>query len=623
MAEPQIMSTDPEWITYDNGVRVPRGQVPMLDQEAASFESRAPTAFGQGGFGAAIGVSPAQPAAPGPVQSLPPQPQYGGMSEFVGIESGGVSRMVSPQLTAESLAPISGGPAPISRGQLTPQQEALLRETETRVTGSRMTPGPSFGAPGQAPAAGQAPGLIVGRRGGGGGGRQLRETATTRQTIQGRASPGTVAAIEEATAAADVEGRLAEEAQREEAVQAIERSRSIAKESEIADQAAIIQERERQGRAQDAQRRIAEAEQEIADTNVQPFTDRSTGSKIVAALAIGLGQFGSALTGGPNAALEVVNEQIDRDIALQREALGRRADRVAGMRTAYGVMLDRFGDERTAEAATRAVMLGKAEQDAARMAAVAQDEVSRRQLETARAELQAEGARQRAAAEIAAQPTTEIVSERRRGFGGGGRGRQVLIDPATGVELTTAQAIELGLVRGPGAAGGDLSEEEQKQLERYAGRRGELAAASRGLREVAAAGEGGDLAGLGLVQGAGREVLSRVAGAEAGETIANLLTSERGLRNRAAIGDAVDRYVQAITGATATPEQRANAMSQFGLGPGSSERDVRAGMRTMLARVQEAERSAAAGVTPAVERRYQQRAGASDLTRARGEREIE
>jgi len=65
--------------------------------------------------------------------------------------------------------------------------------------------------------------------------------------------------------------------------------------------------------------------QEISRGQIKPFFGKEdTGKKIMAAIAAGLGAYASAITGGPNSALQIINDAIDRDLAVQKENLERQ-----------------------------------------------------------------------------------------------------------------------------------------------------------------------------------------------------------------------------------------------------------------------------------------------------------
>lgn len=78
----------------------------------------------------------------------------------------------------------------------------------------------------------------------------------------------------------------------------------------------------------------------------------STGQKIVAAIGIALSGKGG---------LDILQSAINRDIEAQKANQQNKADAIKGQQTMYSLMLQRFGDERAADAATRMGLLQDAE----------------------------------------------------------------------------------------------------------------------------------------------------------------------------------------------------------------------------------------------------------------------
>ena len=65
--------------------------------------------------------------------------------------------------------------------------------------------------------------------------------------------------------------------------------------------------------------------QEISSGKIKPyFGKEDTGKRIMAAIAAGLGAYASAMTGTPNYALQILNDAIDRDLAVQKDNLERQ-----------------------------------------------------------------------------------------------------------------------------------------------------------------------------------------------------------------------------------------------------------------------------------------------------------
>lgn len=78
-----------------------------------------------------------------------------------------------------------------------------------------------------------------------------------------------------------------------------------------------------------------------------------TGGSFMAALAVGLGQFGAALTGGTNAAMQLIQSNVDRNINAQvrnQEQANKAYDTGVNL---YARNLEAFGDRDRAIAATR------------------------------------------------------------------------------------------------------------------------------------------------------------------------------------------------------------------------------------------------------------------------------
>jgi hypothetical protein len=114
----------------------------------------------------------------------------------------------------------------------------------------------------------------------------------------------------------------------------------------------LKKEQDRQFAAEEHQKKIELAVEEAKDweLNQGTFLDRNPGG-----LLMGLGAvFGSVLaarTGQPNEALQMLDKEIDRDLQRQKFAYQRKRDNVDAQKTLYGVMRDRFSDERDAEKA--------------------------------------------------------------------------------------------------------------------------------------------------------------------------------------------------------------------------------------------------------------------------------
>jgi hypothetical protein len=134
-------------------------------------------------------------------------------------------------------------------------------------------------------------------------------------------------------------------------------------------------EAKRQKDLADFQEKQVQADKEIADFKVKDFwADRSTGAKIAAAIAVGLGAYASAMTGGENNALKILDQAMSRDMDRQKMEYEKLKDRRSSLNSVYAQKMQQFGDERAAELATQSAMIERTKLQFQKSAAVAQGE---------------------------------------------------------------------------------------------------------------------------------------------------------------------------------------------------------------------------------------------------------
>lgn len=83
------------------------------------------------------------------------------------------------------------------------------------------------------------------------------------------------------------------------------------------------------------------------------WQDKGTLGKIGAAIAIGLGQFGASMKGGPNGALQIIQAGIDRNIAAQQANIAQAGKAYDIKSNLYARNLQEFGDKERAILATK------------------------------------------------------------------------------------------------------------------------------------------------------------------------------------------------------------------------------------------------------------------------------
>ncbi len=100
--------------------------------------------------------------------------------------------------------------------------------------------------------------------------------------------------------------------------------------------------------------------QDLQEQKVDPqrfFKDRGNWDTLAAGLAIAAGAYASALTGGENAALRIVNSAIDRDIDAQKSELAKKKDLVNLEDNLYAKEMAFYNDAQQAEASVRLTQL--------------------------------------------------------------------------------------------------------------------------------------------------------------------------------------------------------------------------------------------------------------------------
>ena len=84
-----------------------------------------------------------------------------------------------------------------------------------------------------------------------------------------------------------------------------------------------------------------------------PWASKSTGQKILAAISMAMGAFGSAVTGSPNFALNIIQESIESDIKLQTEERRGKRGALSEQRGLVASLRNQLGDQGQAQAVAR------------------------------------------------------------------------------------------------------------------------------------------------------------------------------------------------------------------------------------------------------------------------------
>lgn len=132
----------------------------------------------------------------------------------------------------------------------------------------------------------------------------------------------------------------------------------------------VFKEQQRQEAIDADMTKVRDAIDQMKASKIDPYRfykhpDGSTNypKSIASAIAVGLGALGASLpsqyggTGGQNAALQIIDKAIDRDIQAQRDDIANKRTGVGIQMNLLSQMRAQFSDERQAEAAARVVML--------------------------------------------------------------------------------------------------------------------------------------------------------------------------------------------------------------------------------------------------------------------------
>jgi hypothetical protein len=182
------------------------------------------------------------------------------------------------------------------------------------------------------------------------GGIQMGALTGERKALEERAGR-----LTEATTAAEANLAKAQEAE-----QAVARERETlagqqAEAARVAEEDAAIERQTRRLAAEDAAKKLDAAQKTLDETKID--VDKAYGGaagRIFAGLAVALGSFGASLTGGPNYAMQIVNDRINRELDAQRTELDKAKGKVSELGRILQKNEDLLGDATKARNLARA-----------------------------------------------------------------------------------------------------------------------------------------------------------------------------------------------------------------------------------------------------------------------------
>lgn len=201
--------------------------------------------------------------------------------------------------------------------------------------------------------------------------------------------------------------------------------------------AAIQEEGQKQYEA--GMQRIAKAQDELKNIPIKnPWAEMSTGSKIGAALAIGLGAYSSSINGGPNQAYQIINDAMNRDVDLQMKRIDKKGKELAGEKDYLGLIRQATSDKQTQALMLKDLYLGHVENQ---IKQIAETSKSKEVQERAKQMLGALGQkRTEAGLDIAQKQANVAKTYAEIGAAAGGKPENFI--PGVGMALTAEDAKE-------------------------------------------------------------------------------------------------------------------------------------------------------------------------------------
>ncbi len=178
------------------------------------------------------------------------------------------------------------------------------------------------------------------------------------------------------------------------------------------------------------------------------FENMGTGERIKTTLGLLLGGLGSGFTGGPNAALEMLNKKIDRDIDAQKTNLGKKHNLL-------GVLHQQYGDTAMADGMARVMQRDYLNTELQKQSMSTKDPVARLRAQAMMSGLAMQNEQQ----------MMQLKMYKQMGQGGqGGQGPEAYLQMLRMTNPAMAKEVESRMVPGVGIAQIPIAEEPRKEM---------------------------------------------------------------------------------------------------------------------------------------------------------------
>lgn len=153
---------------------------------------------------------------------------------------------------------------------------------------------------------------------------------------------------------------------------------------------------------------------DLERSTIDPYGgEKGSGKRIAAAIAIGLGTVGSAMGGGQNMVMPMIQAQVDREVQAQIVALENKKAGVAGRVNMVGMLRERLGDTDRAESAAKAHIYSQLELRVKTVEETAKSQIIQTRAKALRTELGRRKDEFEQAAALQAQVQAEALEQKR------------------------------------------------------------------------------------------------------------------------------------------------------------------------------------------------------------------
>jgi len=149
---------------------------------------------------------------------------------------------------------------------------------------------------------------------------------------------------------------------------------------------------DRQAQLAQQEAKIRSTQDELKNYKFKEFFEGREGSRIMAAISVGLGAIGSSITKGPNYAMQIIENAIQNDLALQKANYDKLKGTLEADQSLYGQLVRKLGDEFQASQQFMNIRNNAVSQKIEAASTMVSDQEGKAKLDQMRAQLQQKSA---------------------------------------------------------------------------------------------------------------------------------------------------------------------------------------------------------------------------------------